>query len=55
MGLWPEDLGLEGVWLLLFVGGGFSFPMGPSSPGLWFLVPIKAPKSFNSEYLDLKP
>ena len=24
---------------------GVSFPKGPSSPYLWFLVPIKAPKS----------
>ena len=28
-------------------------PKGPRSPSLWLLVPRKAPKSFNSEYLDL--
>ena len=27
-------------------------PKGPSSPYLWFLVPIKAPKSLNNEYMD---
>ena len=29
-----------------------SIPKGPSSPNLWFLVPIKAPESLNNEYLD---
>ena len=27
-------------------------PKGPSSPYFWVLVPIKAPKSLNNEYLD---
>ena len=32
--------------------GGVTNPKGPSSPYFWFLVPIKAPKSLNNEYLD---
>ena len=38
-----------------FVGGQLDlafYPKGPSSPYLWFWVPIKAPKSLNNEYLD---